>query len=110
MKIRPLTGQALIEILPDESRTPGGIELPQISLSAEAVQETHTNPTKPRPLTGIVREIGQWPTLDNGMSLMPEFGRGARVIVGFNSGVQMQRNIGERFRMVKISDVIAVLH
>lgn len=109
MKIKPLTGQALVEILPPDTMTAGGIELPQRSLSAEEVQERHRTPAPPPPWTGIVREIGPWPKLRNGMALMPDFGRGAKVIVGHNAGLQMHRGIGERFRMVQIREVLAVL-
>lgn len=109
MKIKPLTGQVLVEILPDDKRSAGGIEFPEHTLSPEEVQATHRNPQKPPPWKGIVREIGAWPKLRNGMALLPEFGIGATVVVGHNAGIQMQRNIGERFRMVLLDEVLAVL-
>lgn len=108
-KIRPLTGQVLIELLPVETKSLGGIDLPQRSLSAEEVQDRHKKPEKPPGIIGIVRECGNWPRLPNGMMLMPEFGKGAKVVIRPEVGLQMQRHWGERFRMVRQSDVLAVL-
>ena len=109
MKIRPLTGQVLVEILPSEKVSAGGIEIPEHTLSAEEHQQAAKNPRPPPPWTGIVREIGAWPKLRNGLLAMPEYGKGARVLVGHNAGIQMQRNIGERFRMVHQDEVLAIL-
>jgi co-chaperonin GroES (HSP10) len=109
MNIRPLTGQVLIEILPKETSSAGGIVFPEHTTSPEEHQQAARNPVKPPPLHGIVRAIGNWPKLRNGMANMPEFGIGARVIVGPHAGLSMHRGIGERFRMVLIEEVLAVL-
>ena len=109
-RIRPLTGQVLVEVLPTDTHSAGGIEFPQHTQSPEEVQASHRRPEPPPPLTGIVREIGPWPKLKNGMAVLPDFGIGARVIVRHNAGIQMQRNIGERFRMVLVEEVLAVVN
>lgn len=109
MQIKPLTGQVLVEILPEDRRTAGGIELPEHTQSPEEVQASHRRPEPPPPWQGIVRAIGDWPKLRNGMLAMPEYGIGARVVVRHNAGVQMQRGIGEKFRMVRQEEVLAVL-
>lgn len=109
MKIRPLTGQVLVEILPADKVTAGGIEIPERVMSPEEVQESHRNPAPPPPWQGIVREIGPWPKLPNGMALMPEYGRGARVLIRHNAGIQMRRSIGTRLRMVRQSEVLALI-
>lgn len=109
MKIKPLTGHVLVEIIPPNKISDGGIEIPERSLSPEEVQQRHPNPEKPKPITGIVREIGSWPKTKNGMLQMPEFGKGAKVLIGALSGIHMQRHIGERFKMVRLDDVLAVL-
>jgi len=110
MRIRPLTGQVLVQILPRDKRSAGGIEFPdEVPLSPEAVQAGHRHPEKPKPHIGIVREMGRWPKTRNGLAQMPQFGIGAKVIVGFNAGIQMRRDIGENFRMVLNEEVIAVL-
>jgi co-chaperonin GroES (HSP10) len=111
MNVRPLTGYALVEILPSDTQSAGGIAFPDRHLSPEEVQARHRDPMrlKPPPLQGIVRAIGAWPKLRNGMALMPEFGIGARVIIGPLAGLQMVRGVGERFRMVALEEVLAVV-
>lgn len=109
MNIRPLSGQVLIEILPPNKISAGGIQFPDHTRSPEEVQASHRKPEPPPPLQGVVKEIGYWPKLRNGLSLMPEFGIGAHVILRHNSGVQMHRGIGDRFRMCLVEEVLAVV-
>lgn len=110
MRIRPLTGQVLIEVLPAETVTPGGVSLPvDVSVSAETIQESHLNPEKPaKNHIGIVCEIGSWPKTRNGMLRMPEFGRGARVVFNPFRGQEIQFG-AVRLRMVNQRDVLAVI-
>lgn len=105
----PLTGQVLVEILPTDKRSAGGIELPEHTMSPEENQSASQRPMMPPGITGIVKAIGAWPKLSNGMALMPEFGVGARVIIGPHAGLEMHRGIGERLKMVNQSSVLAVL-
>lgn len=110
-KIKPLTGQALLQLIPDESNLPSNLIVPDRYLSAEEVQERHRTPedTKPKPRIAVVREIGAWPKTKNGLLRLPEFGKGSKVIVSALVGTRMQRNIGEQFVMVSIDDVLAVI-
>lgn len=108
-RIKPLTGQAFIEILPPESVSAGGIEFPEWDMTPEEKQRDARNPTMPRPHTGIVRAIGKWPKAKNGLQLMPEFGVGSKVILKHNAGLQMNRSIGEKYRMVLHEEVLAVI-
>lgn len=110
MKVRPLTGQVLIEVLAPPTRSIGGVELPdERPLSPDFVQEGHRNPEKPaKNHIGIVRNIGQWPRLPNGMLNLPEFGIGAKVV--FNPFRGQQLRLGNKsMRMVQVEDVLAVL-
>ncbi len=107
--IKPLTGKVLVEVSAPRQTTAGGLEIPNRSKSPEEVQETHLDPVKPGALTGIVRACGAWPTIANGMMLMPEFGIGDKVLISPQAGIPMQRSIGERYRMVKQSDILAVI-
>jgi co-chaperonin GroES (HSP10) len=109
MKIKPLTGQVLVEVLPAETDSAGGIALPNRSKSAEEVEQSHIDPQKPGPITGIVRAIGPWPVLKNGMAMPPEFGVGAKVLLSPWRGTALQRHLGERLRLVPNQDVLAVL-
>lgn len=108
MKVRPLSGQVLVEILPHDKVSPGGIEIPQRSLSPEEIQDTHLNPEKPKPWFGMVRSIGKWPKLKGGLTLMPEFGVNAKVIIRHNAGTPFQDGTHRRLRMVSQSDVLAI--
>lgn len=109
MRIRPLTGQTFIEILPADKVSAGGIEFPERALTPDERQADSHNPTKPQPLQGRIVAIGPWPKLKCGLAVMPQYAVGDRVLVQFNAGIQMQRNIGERFRMVENEEVLAIL-
>ena len=110
MRIKPLIGQVLIEVSPPPKESPGGVALPgEVHLSPEIVQEQSHNPEKPaKNNVGIVRAIGDWPQTRQGLLRMPEYGIGSKVIFNPWRGVAMQRSVGEKFRMVKQSDVLAV--
>lgn len=109
MRIRPLTGQVLVEVESSATRSTGGIILSDRPLSAEQVQEASRDPQKPVAMAGVVRAIGPWPKLRNGMVLMPEFGVGARVLLNPWRGQEMRRGLGERLRLVRSEDVLAIL-
>lgn len=109
MRIKPLTGQVLVEILPADKRSAGGIDVPEHTPSPEENQQAAHRPTMPPGLTGVVKAIGPWPKLANGMALMPEFGVGARVVIGPHAGLDMTRGVGERLKMVRNDQVLAVL-
>jgi co-chaperonin GroES (HSP10) len=108
-KLKPLTGQVLVELLPTETQTAGGIALPNRTLSPEEVQERHQNPDKPPGLIGIVKAIGEWPKLNNGLRLMPEYGLNARVVVSPNSGQSLQWDSTRRMKLMDQSQVLAVI-
>ena len=109
MNVKPLTGQVLVEILPADKRTAGGIDLPEHTPSPEENQQSARRPEMPLGLTGVVKAIGQWPKLANGMIVMPEFGVGARVVLSRGAGLDLQRGMGERLKMVRNDQVLAVL-
>lgn len=110
MKLRPLTGQVLIEVLPPDTKSPGGVDLPdERPLSPDFVQEQSHSPEKPaKNHIGIVKAIGPWPRLRNGMAKLPEFGRGARVVFNPFRG-QGYRVDNRPMRMMQLDDVLAVL-
>lgn len=109
--IRPLEGQVLIEVLPPNTKTSGGIDLPDNpSIPPEIVQEQAMNPVKPTGQNiGIVRAIGSWPKLKCGLRLLPEYGIGAKVVFNPYRGTQLQRGLGDRLKLVSQSDVLAIL-
>ena len=107
--IRPLTGQVLLRIIPPQAQSDGGITIPQRTLSAEEVQERNHHPEPPPPDVGIVEAIGPWPRLKNGMMIPPPFPPGSKVLVREASGQKLNRDVGERLKLVRVSDVLAVL-
>lgn len=94
MRIRPLQGQVLVEMLPADD-TVGSLALPDVA------QET---PTK-----AIVRELGPWPLNRKGNMIPYDFKKGNTVLVSKYSGIQMNRNIGEKFKMVPWDKIVAVI-
>lgn len=108
MKIRPLTGRVLVEIIPEET-TSGGLVIPSVALPADEVQQRSRNPDKPPGRKARVLEIGPWVKLRCGLALMPEFGKGAIVVIGSHSGRTLQRETSRKLCMLKQSDVLAVL-
>ena len=112
MNVRPLTGQALIQLLPPERESAGGIVFPQRHRSAEEKQEAarkDPESMKEPPGQGIVVAIGPWRRSPNGYGILPDFGVGARVVIGAYSGQQLRRGIGERLKLVNCDDVLAVI-
>lgn len=109
MRVKPLPGQVLVEILPAEKRSAGGIDLIEHTASPQENQESSRRPAMPLGVTGIIKAIGAWPKLANGLTAMPEFGVGARVVIGPHAGLDMHRGIGERLKMVRNEQVLAIL-
>jgi co-chaperonin GroES (HSP10) len=109
MKLRPLPGWVLVEILPAAKVSAGGIEIPEHTFSPEERQTAAHHPTPPEPLTGRVVSVGPWPKTKKGLAVLPEFHKGNLVLVGAYSGVEMSKNVGDKFRMVRWDQVIAVL-
>lgn len=109
MRVKPLTGQVLVEIIPEDKKSSGGIDLPEHTLSPEEVQDTHHNPQKPPGVLALVAEIGPWPLTKNGLLQMPEFGRGSTVVIPPHCGTEINWHYGCRLKMLQQSDVLAVI-
>ena len=98
-RIRPLRGQCLVEILPENLLSPGGISIPETAKNKDGIG-------KLPPLKGRVLRLGPWPCKKNGLAPLPDFAPGDTVLLGQYSGVKLNR-MGRRFRMVRVEDVIA---
>lgn len=109
MKIKPLTGQVLVELLPEPTETDTGIAIPGYDMTPEDHQREARNPKPPSPHRGVVRAVGPWPKTKSGLMQMPQFGIGALVVVPAKAGVELHRGLGERYRMIQQSQVLAVL-
>ena len=109
MRVKPFTGQVLIQLDEPERVSSSGIFIPDHTLSAEEVQERSHHPTPPAALTGKVVEMGAWSKLKNGMAILPPFGLGAKVLIRPTSGVEFLWETSCRLKMVDLRDVLAVL-
>ena len=98
--IVPLPGQVLVEILPN-ANTIGAVVLP------EGVEIRDTSGKLPC-VRGVVRRLGRWPQKPNGLAVLPEFSPGATVLVSQYVGQKLHR-LGDKFRLVPLKDVLAVL-
>lgn len=107
--IRPMSGQVLLRILPPETRSKGGIELPQHRLSPEEQMERNHHPEPPPPEMAYVEAIGPWKRLKNGLAQLPPFPAGSTVLIRPSSGQELSRNVNEKLRLVRVEDVLAVL-
>lgn len=101
MNIRPLTGQCLVEILPENKITEGGITIPDTAKFKD-------NVGKLPPMTAMVWRVGPWPKKKNGLALIPEVAPRDRVLVSQYAG-QKLKYLGGRFRLVPIGDILAKL-
>ena len=107
--IRPLTNQVLVRVLPREAEINSPIIAPEVHLSADEVQERNHHPKPPPPDIGIVEAIGPWPRLANGLAVLPDFPPGAKVVFRRGAGQDLERNPGERMKILMMRDVLAVL-
>jgi len=109
MRVKPLTGNVLVELDAPDKMTLTGLHIPERAMSPEEQQQASKSPSKPLAVTGRVVEIGPWPKLKNGLAVMPEFGLGARVAVRPGSGIEMHWETSGRLKMLSTEDVLAVL-
>lgn len=95
--IRPFQGQVLVEMLPSDAFTDGGLSIP--------------GKAQEKPQQGIVRRIGTWTQARKTKALIPyDFKPGDKVLVDRRTwGPVIDRHIGERFRLVKAEQILAVV-
>jgi chaperonin GroES len=98
MKIKPLTGQCLLKVLPQPS-IQAGLHLPDIA-------HDRARGEKEKPFFAQVLEVGPWPKV-NGFSVLPEVAPGDKVLVTFYAGTKLRREIGENLRLCPTDDILA---
>jgi co-chaperonin GroES (HSP10) len=101
-KLRPLTAQFLLQILPHKETTDSGLFLPDIAHNRQQGE-------KEKPAHALVIAVGPWRKAKNGYSILPEIKPGDKVLVSFYAGHKLTRSIGSRLRLCSIDDVLAVL-
>lgn len=95
--IRPFQGKVLVEMLPADAFSHGGLSIP--------------DKAKEKPQEGIVRRIGAWKQARKSKVLIPyDFKIGDKVLIDRRVwGAILDRHIGERFKVVRSEQILAVL-
>jgi chaperonin GroES len=94
MSIKPLADRVLIEPVEAETKTQGGIFIPDNA--------------KEKPMQGIVHAVGAGRKSDKGEVIAMELKVGDKVLYGKYSGTEVTVD-GKNYLIVKENDVLAVL-
>jgi len=94
MSIKPLADRVLIEPIEAETKTQGGIFIPDNA--------------KEKPMQGIVKAVGTGRKSDKGEIIAMELKVGDKVLYGKYSGTEVTVD-GKNYLIVKENDVLAVL-
>jgi len=93
-KIRPLSDRVLVKRVDSESKSAGGIVIP------DSAQE--------KPMMGEVIAVGNGKVLDSGQTRKPDVAVGDRILFGKYSGTEVKID-GEQYLMMKEEDIMAIL-
>ena len=94
MKVRPLQDRVLVKRVESETRSAGGIIIPDTA--------------KEKPLEGIVIAVGEGKRLDDGTLIAPEVKAVDRVLFGKYAGTEIK--VGTEDHMIlKESDILGIL-
>jgi len=93
--IQPLGDRVLLKVLEAESKTKGGIVLPDTA--------------KEKPQEGEVVAVGKGKTSESGEALPLQVKAGDRVLFAKYSGTEVTTKDGEEYLIVKEEDILAVI-
>ncbi|MBM3253797.1 MAG: co-chaperone GroES [Candidatus Omnitrophica bacterium] len=94
MNLKPLGDRVIIKVLEEESKTKGGIVLPDTA--------------KEKPQEGEVIAVGPGKTLENGKVVSPEVKVGDKVLFGKYSGSEVKVG-AEDYLIISESDILAII-
>ena len=94
MKFRPLLDRVVVRRLEEESRTAGGIIIPDTA--------------KEKPSQGIVVAVGPGGVNDNGKTIVMTLKEGDRILFGKWAGTEIKVD-GETLLIMRENDVLGVL-
>ena len=94
MKVRPLQDRVLVKRVESETRSAGGIIIPDTA--------------KEKPLEGVVIAVGEGKRLEDGSRVAPEVKVGERVLFGKYAGTEIKVD-GEDHMILKESDILGIL-
>lgn len=95
MNYQPLGDRIVIKPLDPETKTKGGIVLPDT--------------VKEKPQEGKVIAVGKGKILDNGTVQKPEVKEGDIVLYGKYSGTEVTTKDGEEYLIVREEDILAIV-
>ncbi|MCX5712595.1 MAG: co-chaperone GroES [Candidatus Omnitrophica bacterium] len=95
MKIQPLGDRVIVKPLEAESKTKGGIVLPDTA--------------KEKPQEGEVIAVGKGKVLENGTVKAPEVKVGDKVLYGKYSGNEITTKEGEELLIMREDDILAII-
>lgn len=101
MKIRPLQGQVLLELLGTPNRSAGGIHFPDKYSTKDQIG-------RPEMAMGRVVKLGSWPQLPDGRLVAYEMKRGDLVAIDPTLGKIVQDN-GRHYRLIDHRQIAALL-
>ena len=94
LKIRPLGDKVVLKRLEAESKTAGGIVLPDTA--------------KEKPKRGIVQSVGDGRMLDSGERIKLQVAKGNEVLFNSYSGTEIKVN-GEELLIIEETDILAIV-
>jgi chaperonin GroES len=95
MKFKPLHDRILVERVAEESKSTGGILIPDNA--------------REKPQQGLVEAVGPGAVLDNGNIREPSVKKGDRILFGKYSGSEIKLD-GKEYVIMREEDVLAVLN
>jgi chaperonin GroES len=95
MEIKPLGDRVLVKPLEAESKTKGGIVLPDTA--------------KEKPQEGKIVAVGKGKVLENGSVQAPEVKVGDKVLYGKYSGNEITTKDGEELLIMREEDILAII-
>ncbi|GAB4370143.1 MAG: co-chaperone GroES [Deltaproteobacteria bacterium] len=94
MKVRPLQDRILVKRVEEETKTKGGIIIPDTA--------------KEKPQEGLVVSVGPGKVTENGTRVAPEVKAGDRILFGKYSGTDIKID-GVEHLILREDDVLAVI-
>lgn len=94
MKVRPLADRVLVKRIPEETKTAGGILIPDNA--------------KEKPSEGAVVAVGSGKLLKDGSTKAPEVKVGDKVLFGKYSGTEVKID-GEEHLILREDDILGVV-
>lgn len=94
INIRPLHDRIVVRRQEEETKTPGGIVIPDTA--------------KEKPIEGTVAAVGRGKILDNGTVREPDVKVGDKVLFGKYAGTEVELN-GEKLVVMREEDIMGII-